>query len=64
MRRLAAGTTVIGLGAMSSASLLLCGVTGVGLKGRIVLFLGGLCLFVAGGARSAMRPTPTTASGR
>lgn len=50
MRRFAATASVAGLGLMSSAAFAMCGPRGPGLESRIVLFLFGIFLFVAGGS--------------
>ncbi len=54
MRRITAVAGVAGLGMMSSVALLLCRVPALGLEQRIVVFLCGLALFVAGGSGYAI----------
>jgi hypothetical protein len=48
MKRLAASASITGLGLMSAVTLFFCRSAGVPLETRIVLFLSGALLFVAG----------------
>jgi hypothetical protein len=48
MKRFAASASVTGLGIMSAVTLLVCRSAGLALETRIVLFLCGALLFVAG----------------
>jgi hypothetical protein len=54
MRRLTASASVLGLGLMSAPGVLFCGSATVGLETRLVMFLSGALLFIAGGSGYAM----------
>ncbi len=54
MKRIAVAVNAAGISIMAAAGLLLCS-AGVGVGSRVVVFLSGLTLFVAGGAYAASR---------
>lgn len=63
MRRIAAGTSVAGLGLMTGVGLFVCGSATLDLESRTILFLSGIVLFVIGGSGYAAMQSQAPAAG-